>query len=129
MGIEVSNVIVDTKKTVPASDVTATATDIPVTNASVLDQPTITTGHGAPNRNGVVWIGTERIEYGAIDDNRYAEVRVRGTLGTGQKAHTSGDTVNNSGNTTKIALEKSSHYGDNLRMAYNDSGITLAGPQ
>jgi hypothetical protein len=130
MGIEVSNVIVDTKKTVLASDVTATATDIPVANASVLDQPTITTGHGAPNRNGVVWIGTERIEYGAIDDNADTlKFCVRGTLGTGQKAHTSGDTVINSGNTTKIpALEKFSHYGDNLRMAYNDSGITLADP-
>ena len=130
MGIEVSNVIVDNKKTVLASDITATATDIPVTNASVLDQPTITTGHGAPNRNGVVWIGTERIEYGAIDDNSDTlKFCVRGTLGTGQKAHTSGDTVINSGNTTKIpALEKFSHYGDNLRMAYNDSGITLADP-
>ena len=130
MGVHVSNVIVDAKKTALASDITATATDITVTDASILDQPSITTGHGAPNKNGVVWIGTERIEYGAIDDNADTlKFCVRGTMGTGQKAHTSGDTVINSGNTTKIpALEKFSHYGDDLRMAYNDSGISLADP-
>ena len=51
----------------------------------------------------------------------------RGTLGTSIKAHTSGDTVINNGPTTKIpTVDKFSHYGDGLRLAYNDSGISLS---
>ena len=51
----------------------------------------------------------------------------RGTLGTSAVAHTSGASVVNSGQTTKIpTTNKFSHYGNNLRLAYNDYSTSLA---
>ena len=50
----------------------------------------------------------------------------RGTLGTSAIAHTNGDTVVNSGASTRIpTVAKFSHYGNGLRLAYNDSGMSL----
>ena len=51
----------------------------------------------------------------------------RGTLGTSPKAHSIADEIWNAGPSTRIpTTAKFSHYGDNLRLAYNDSGTSLA---
>ena len=122
--IQFSNVIVDAHKTTTSSSVSATATTIPVTSATNLDNPgTVVSPGEIP---GVVYINNERIEYNAVSANNLLYC-TRGTLGTSAKAHDSGATVVNSGPTTRIpTLEKFSHYGDNLRMAYNDSGTSLS---
>ena len=121
MDIQISNVIVDTQKTTLTADITKFATTIPVADATVLDDPN--TISAVP---GVIYIGNERIEYQAIEQNNLLFC-TRGTLGTSIKAHTSGDTVINNGPTTKIpTVDKFSHYGDGLRLAYNDSGISLS---
>jgi len=120
MDIQISNVIVDTQKTTLTANITEFDTTIPVTDATVLDDPN--TISAVP---GVIYIGNERIEYQAIEQNNLLFC-TRGTLGTSIKAHTSGDTVINNGPTTKIpTVDKFSHYGDGLRLAYNDSGISL----
>ena len=47
-------------------------------------------------------------------------------MGTSAIAHTNGDRVVNTGPTTNIpTVDKFSHYGDGLRLAYNDSGMSL----
>ena len=123
-GIHSSNVIVNANKTTTTAAITGTDTTIPVTDATKLDNPSTVIGVG--EIPGVVYIGSERIEYSAVSGNNLLFC-TRGTLGTSAKAHTSGATVINSGATTRIpTLEKFSHYGDNLRMAYNDSGISLS---
>jgi hypothetical protein len=73
--------------------------------------------------HGVVWIGTERIEYGAYDGStlRYC---TRGTRGTTAQAHAVNAVVNYE--PTIPTLDNFAHYGDNLRMAYNDSGVSLS---
>ena len=122
--IQLSNVIVDTNKTTTTAAVTGLDTTIPVTDATKLDNPD--TVYGTGEVPGVVYIGSERIEYSAISGNNLLFC-TRGTLGTSAKAHDSGATVVNSGATTRIPiLEKFSDYGDNLRLAYNDSGISLS---
>lgn len=116
--IQISNVIDDAQKTSLSSSVTATDTTIPATSLALFDNPT--------TDPGVVYINGERIEYSAIDNNNLLYC-IRGTLGTSAKAHTNGSTIIHSGPSTRIpTLEKFSHYGDNLRMAYNDSGTSLS---
>ncbi len=122
--IQFSNVIVDAQKTTTTASVTGLDTTIPVADATVLDNPNTVFGVGEVP--GVVYINGERIEYSAVSGNNLLYC-TRGTLGTAQKAHNSGATVVNSGATTRIPiLEKFSDYGDNLRMAYNDSGVSLS---
>jgi len=122
--IQFSNVIVDAHKTTLTSNVSGTDTTIPVASVAQLDDPNSVYGVGEVP--GVVYINGERIEYDAIDGNNLLFC-TRGTMGTSAKAHTSGDSVVHSGPTTRIPiLEKFSHYEDNLRLAYNDSGISLS---
>ena len=51
----------------------------------------------------------------------------RGTHSTPIQEHTSGTTVIEQ-NERIPTLESFAHYGDNLRLAYNDSGVSLADP-
>ena len=118
--IQISNVIVDTQKTTLFADINATDTTITVGNATTLDDPSVTSG-----QPGVIYIGNERITYEAIDGN-VLKFCTRGTLGTSIQAHTSGAEVVNSGPRTRIpTVDKFHHYGNNLRLAYNDSGMSL----
>jgi hypothetical protein len=118
--IQISNVIVDTQKTTITSDITPTSTTIPVVDATVLDDPSVTSG-----QPGVIYIGNERITYEAIDGNDLLFC-TRGTLGTSVQEHLSGAEVVNSGPRTRIpTTDKFSHYGNGLRLAYNDSGMSL----
>ena len=105
-----------------STDVSTTDTTITVGNATTLDDPG---NDGAGHVPGVIYIGNERITYEAIDGNNLLFC-TRGTLGTSAIAHTNGDTVVNSGASTRIpTVAKFSHYGNGLRLAYNDSGMSL----
>lgn len=110
--IQESTVIVDATITFLAFGCTVTDTEI-VLNQVFASMPL----------SGVVWIGTERIEYGAYEGAtlRYC---TRGTRGTSAQAHAVNAVVNYE--PTIPVLENFGHYGDNLRLAYNDSGISLA---
>jgi len=75
---------------------------------------------------GVAWIGSERITYGAIDGNNLVYV-TRGTYATPEQEHTGGTLVNDASSPLRIPiLSEFGHYGDNLRLAYNDTGVSLA---
>lgn len=115
--IEEGIAIVDTAKTTLQSNISDSDTDIEVTNATTLLIPTW-------DHPGVVWIGTERIEFHAIDGNtlRYC---VRGTHLTSAQSHIANATVID-GTYVIPAEEDFRDYGDNLRAAYNDRGISLA---
>ena len=118
--IQQSNVIVDTQKTTITSNIAPAVTTIPVVDATVLDNPSVTSG-----QPGVIYIGNERITYEAIDGNDLLFC-TRGTLGTSVQTHTSGAEVVNTGPRTRIpTTDKFSHYGNGLRLAYNDSGMSL----
>jgi hypothetical protein len=108
-----SSVIVDTTKTFLAQGCTATDTTITLNQIFA----------NMPAGGGVVWIGTERIEYGAYEGGnlRYC---TRGTRGTSSQAHAINAVVNYEPRVS--VLENFGHYGDNLRLAYNDSGVSLA---
>ena len=125
-GLQESVAIVDASKTTTTANITATDTTIPVTDDTVLDS--VDRGDGDIGLvPGVVWIGTERIEYSAVDTtNNQLLFCNRGTRGTSSQAHTSGATVTNAGPSKRIpTVQKFSHYEDGLRLAYNDSGISL----
>ena len=62
--IQLSNVIVDANKTTTTANVTGLDTTIPVTDATKLDNPSTVIGVG--EIPGVVYIGSERIEYCAV---------------------------------------------------------------
>ena len=47
--IQQSNVIIDTQKTTITSNITATSTTIPVVDATVLDDPSVTSGQPGVN--------------------------------------------------------------------------------
>lgn len=115
--IEEGIAIVDAAKTTLQSNISDSDTDIEVTNATTLLIPTW-------DHPGVVWIGTERIEFHAIDGNtlRYC---VRGTHLTSAQSHNANATVID-GTYVIPAEEDFRDYGDNLRIAYNDRGISLA---
>ena len=78
--------------------------------------------------SGVVWMGNERIEYGAKESYVVGGALfycTRGTYGTPVLNDTPiGTTVRHE--PTIPVLENFGHYGDNLRLAYNDSGVSLA---
>ena len=109
--LQTSTVIEDSKKTTTTGAVGATDTTIPV--ASTANYPD----------NGVIWIGSERIEYSAKDANNLLYA-TRGTLGTSAIAHNASSVVIDN-NQEIPTLNRFSDYGDNLRLAYNDSGISL----
>ena len=112
MDLQQSTAIVDANKTFLTTGCTAFSTEI-VLNQIFASMPL----------SGVVWIGTERIEYGAYEGAtlRYC---TRGTRGTSAQAHAVNAVVNYE--PTIPTLDNFSHYGDNLRLAYNDSGISLS---
>ena len=117
-------VTTDDYKKLVEDNVAGLDTTIPVADATVLENPN--TVFGAGEVPGVVYIDGERIEYNAVEGNNLLYC-TRGTFGTSAKAHNSGATVVNSGAITRIPiLDKFSHYGDNLRLAYNDSGTSLS---
>ena len=130
MDIQESHAIVDAKKAELLGNATVFDDEIYVHDITALDDPN---NLGANNLvPGVAWIGTERIEYLAINPTgpgtagRLIGV-TRGTLGTSPKAHSIGDEIWNAGPSTRIpTLEKFSHYGDGLRLAYNDYSTSLA---
>ena len=123
-GDEKGNVIIDSQKSELLADITAFSDEIAVSDVTVFDDPNVLIA-SVP---GVAYIGTERIEYEAIDIGNSKLVGVtRGTLGTSSRAHSTGDQIWNTGPTTQIpTTEKFSHYGNGLRLAYNDSGVSLA---
>ena len=123
MNIQISNAISDNKKTTLSASITAFSTTIQVADATKLDNP----NNLGPNSlvPGVIYVGNERIEYEAIDGNNLLHCK-RGTLGTSAVAQSGGTTVVNTGPSTKIpTLEKFSHFGDGLGLAYNDFGTSL----
>ena len=113
--LEENSVIVDAAKTTVQIDVNPADTDIEVANASVLTQV-----------NGVVWIGNERVEYGAVDGNtlRYCN---RGTYGTSANVHVTGTVVTDASEVYDVtSIRNFAHYGNNLRHAFNDDGVSLS---
>ena len=123
-GLQESVAIVDAYKTTTTANITATDTTIPLVDAGLMDR--VDRGDGDIGLvPGVVWIGTERIEYNAVSGENLVFC-TRGTRGTSSQAHTSGATVTNAGPSQRIpTVQKFSHYEDGLRLAYNDSGISL----
>jgi hypothetical protein len=118
--LEESIAIVDAAKTTLDGDITADATTIFVTDSNVL------TSNVTAENKGVVWIGNERIEYNAIED--YALMYcTRGTRGTSSVAHSNNATVIDGGYVYRIpTLDNFVDYGNGLRMAYNDTGVSLS---
>jgi len=113
-----STVIEDSKKTTLTDGISATDTTIAVDAVNLANF----------DDYGVVWIGSERIEYGAKDTDNLLFC-TRGTLGTSTQEHLPGAVVQHASYTSIIPTAAHfSHYGDNLRMAYNDSGISIADP-
>jgi len=130
MDIQESHAIVDLKKAELLANATVFDDEITVHDITALDDPN---NLGANNLvPGVAWIGTERIEYLAIDATGPGTAGkligvTRGTLGTSPKAHSIADEIWNAGPSTRIpTLKKFSHYGDGLRLAYNDYSTSLA---
>ena len=114
---ETESVVINTNTTV-SSDVTITATSIPVTSGAVLYNAT-------PDQLGAVWIGNERITYTHIDNDTLINC-TRGTGGTCQTEHLSGATVYEAGPTVRIpALDELQDYGQQLLPAFNDFGKSI----
>ena len=116
--IQESTAVVDATSTVTAASVIASDHD-----AIMVDDAT-----GFPD-SGVIWMGNERIEYGAKGPSTILGTTLfyctRGTHGTPVLTNTPiGTTVRYE--PTMPVLENFAHYGDNLRLAYNDSGVSLA---
>ena len=113
-----SSVIVDATSTVVTTTIIASDHDaFMVADAS-----------GFPD-SGVVWVGNERIEYGAKGTPTILGTTLfyctRGTYGTPVLTNTPiGTTVRYEPRVP--ILDNFGHYGDNLRLAYNDSGVSLA---
>lgn len=118
--LEESIAIVDAAKTTLDGAITADATTILV-NGSIALNSNVT----AENK-GVVWIDNERIEYDAIDGYTLMYC-TRGTRGTSSAAHSNNATVIDGGYLYRIpTLDNFVDYGDGLRMAYNDTGVSLS---
>jgi hypothetical protein len=117
--VEESIAIVQASTATTQSNITATDTNIPLIDASMLFVP-------AQGQRGVAWINNERITYGAIENNTLKYCN-RGTYATSAVAHTSGASVIDASIPQRVhMLETFAHYGDGLRLAYNDSGVSLA---
>ncbi len=116
--IQESTAIVDATSTVVTATIIASDHD-----AFIVDDAS-----GFPD-SGVVWVGNERIEYGAKGTPTILGTTLfyctRGTYGTPVLTNTPiGTTVRYE--PTIPTLENFGHHGDNLRLAYNDSGVSLA---
>ena len=114
--IQESTAVVDATSTVTVTAAFRADTTIVVNDATNLPD------------SGVVWMGNERIEYGAKESYVVGGALfycTRGTYGTPVLNDTPiGTTVRHE--PTIPVLENFGHYGDNLRLAYNDSGVSLA---
>ena len=118
--LEDSIAIVDAAKTALDGAITASATTIEVTDGAVLTQLV------TADNKGVVWIDKERIEYDGIDGNTLLYC-TRGTRGTGDVAHETGAVVLDGGYLYRVPiLDNFVDYGNGLRMAYNDTGVSLS---
>ena len=114
---ETQAVVINVNTTL-SSDITLTDTSIPVTSGSVLYNAT-------PDQLGAVWIGNERVTYTHIDNDILINC-TRGTGGTCSTAHSSGDSVYESGPTVRIpVLDELQDYGQQLRPAFNDFGKSV----
>ena len=116
--IQESTAIVDATSTIVTATIIASDHD-----AFMVDDAS-----GFPD-SGVVWVGNERIEYGAKGTPTILGTTLfyctRGTYGTPVLTNTPiGTTVRYE--PTIPTLENFGHHGDNLRLAYNDSGVSLA---
>jgi hypothetical protein len=114
--IQRSTVIENANKTTTTAEVLAADTTIPVNAVNLANFADY----------GVAWIGSERIEYDAKDSDNLLYV-TRGTLGTPSQVHASASTVIEA-NSRIPTPDRFAHYEDNLRLAYNDSGVSLADP-
>ena len=115
-GLEEHTVIVDQAKAITVSNISDSDT--------VIEFQTFpgTTFSGP----GVVWINNERIEYFAVNDSKLYSC-VRGTRGTSATAHDAGSVIVNARSEYSIpAPARLQHYGDNLKKAYNDDGVSLS---
>jgi hypothetical protein len=113
--IQESIVIVDANKTTLSNDIRHDDTTIPLSDVTVLNDNT-----------GVVWIGNERVEYGARDASNLLYCK-RGTLGTSALDHLTGTTVIDAGDTNKLPIyDNFAHNENNLRLAYNELGVSLS---
>jgi len=117
--IEESIALPQTSVAVTASTIAVNATTISLVDASMMTVP-------SDGVLGVAWIGTERVTYGAIDGNNLVYV-TRGTYSTPPQEHAGGVNVRDASSPLRVpSLSEFGHYGDNLRLAYNDSGVSLA---
>jgi hypothetical protein len=118
--LEESIAIVDAAKTTLDGAITADATTILVNSSTAL------TSNVTAENKGVVWIDNERIEYDAVDGYTLMYC-TRGTRGTSSTAHSNNATVIDGGYLYRIpALDNFINYGNGLRMAYNDTGVSLS---
>jgi hypothetical protein len=127
--VQENTVKVDANVTQLAADIDAVQTEITVVDTSVLSDPqgTYNVAEQILTPKGVVYINNERIEYGAIDGNTL-KYCVRGTHGTSAQAHSQVSEVVDSSWNKLIpnSLDNFAHYGDGLRMAFNETGISLS---
>jgi hypothetical protein len=78
-----------------------------------------------PGQRGVIFVNNERITYTHAVGNTLMNC-ARGTGGTSKFTHTSGDTVYESGITTRIHMHpRLEDYGQHLRPAFNDFGKSI----
>lgn len=126
---EENTVIVDSSKAELAQTLAADDIEITVVDSSMLTDPANSYGVQTPEfmySRGIVWVNGERIEYGAIDGN-VLKYCIRGTWGTLPQEHASGSVVIDSSWPYRIPTTKMlSHYHNDLRLAFNDWGVSLA---
>jgi hypothetical protein len=124
-----ATVITQAAKTTVTEEINATSTQIEVADASALTDPaSIYSGviDTVAVERGVIWIGSERIEYGAIEGNTLLYC-VRGTRGTSTQTHEIGATVTDYSWPYRIPTTNLyTDYQNALRPAYNDPGISLS---
>jgi hypothetical protein len=127
--VQENTVKVDANVTQLAADIDAVQTEITVVDTSVLTDPqgTYNVAEQILTPKGVVYINNERIEYGAIDGNTL-KYCVRGTHGTSAQVHSQLSEVADASWNKLVpnSLDNFAHYGDGLRMAFNETGISLS---
>ena len=117
--IEESIAVVAASSGTTSTTTLVNANKIEMVDASMMTVP----NYGIP---GVAWIGTERITYGAIEGNILLYV-TRGTYATPEQEHAIGAIVIDGSDPLRVpTTNKFGHYGNYLRLAYNDSGVSLS---
>jgi len=110
----------DLGKTMLNTNIDQITTSIEVQDASVL-----TVSDAVNLVPGVIWIGSERIEYWGINGNILVNC-ARGTLGTAAQSHQLNDMVVDQGRQQDIpGIARFVRYGDQLKPAFNDAGTEL----